>query len=191
MNDVIIPHPSPLPKGEGVRSATPEDAEGIAFVHVNAWKETYRGLMPDSVLDGLTVELRTEQWKNTLSSPDDIYYLTLVAEKDGKIIGFANYGREREGDPEHLGELYAIYVLKEFHGQGIGRLLIHEVAQGLKAIGIMSMLVWVLTDNSYQKFYERMGGVFLREKLFEIGGETLKEKAYGWKDINSLTSVNR
>lgn len=172
-----------------IRVATIEDAEGIAFVHVNAWKETYRGLMPDSILDGLSVQQRTLTWSNRLNDPHDPYHRILVAEAKDKIVAFASYGKELASDPEHEGELFAIYVLKEFQGQGIGRSLVRRVAEGLQAMNITSMLVWVLADNPYQKFYERLGGVYLREKMFEIAGASLKEKAYGWKDISSLADA--
>ncbi len=34
-----------------VRRAEPADALGMARVHVDTWRETYRGLMSDSELD--------------------------------------------------------------------------------------------------------------------------------------------
>ncbi|GAA4160539.1 hypothetical protein GCM10022286_16670 [Gryllotalpicola daejeonensis] len=34
-----------------VRTATLEDAAGMARVHVRSWQETYRGLESDEVLD--------------------------------------------------------------------------------------------------------------------------------------------
>ena len=169
-----------------IRPATLTDAEGIATIHVNAWKETYRGLMPDSVLDNLSIERRTDQWKSILSNPDDVYHLALVAEKNAGVIGFANYGREREGDLEYPGELYSIYLLKEFQGQGIGRSLMQKTTEGLLGLEIESMLVWVLADNPYREFYKRLGGLFVRDKIVEIGGASLKEQAYGWKDIRSI-----
>ena len=48
--------------GLEVRRATTEDAAGIASVHVHSWLAAYRGLMPDDMLDSLTVEERTESW---------------------------------------------------------------------------------------------------------------------------------
>ena len=169
-----------------VRPAEVRDAGGIAHVHVTSWLETYRGLMPDSVLDNLSVERRTKQLEHTLEDGSDIYHLTLVAEANHKVVGFANYGKEREGDPEYQGELFAIYILKEFHEEGIGREMVKHVASGLLAIDISSMLVWVLEDNLSKRFYERLGGEYLREKQVQTGDSILQEKAYGWRDIHVL-----
>ena len=41
-----------------VRRATPEDAAGVAGVHVRSWQVAYRGLLPDDYLDGLRPEDR-------------------------------------------------------------------------------------------------------------------------------------
>jgi GNAT superfamily N-acetyltransferase len=172
-----------------VRPAGVKDAEGIAFVHVTAWRETYRGLMPDNVLDNLSVERRAREWRGTLQDEANIYHTSVVAEVDGQIIGFANYGREREGDRQFQGELFAIYVLKRFQGQGIGRGMIRAAANELLTLDLSSMLVWVLSENPYQKFYERLGGVYVREKPIQFGDLLLLEKAYGWTDIHPLAET--
>ncbi len=174
MNDVLI------------RAAGTDDSNGIAYVQVTGWLETYRGMISDSFLDKLSIEQQAERWKQILSDPNDVYHRAFVATKDGQIVGFANYGKEHSGDSDYLGELFAIYVLKEFQGQGIGRELVKRVAQGLLDQEVSSMLVWVLVANPYQRFYESLGGVYLREQTIVFEGESLYEKAYGWKDIRPL-----
>lgn len=169
-----------------VRDAVFEDADGIAHVHVTAWLETYRGLMSDEFLDRLSVEQRAKRWKQTLSDPDDVYHHVVVAGNDNEIVGFANYGKNQSDDVDYRGELFAIYVLKKFQGQGIGRELVKRAAQGLLAKDISSMLVWVLAKNPYHQFYESLGGAHLGERTIDFAGESLHEKAYGWKDIRPL-----
>jgi ribosomal protein S18 acetylase RimI-like enzyme len=171
-----------------VRPAQVNDAEGIARVRVLTWKSTYRGLVPDSVLDNLSVEQTATSWKTRLGENPPQHF-AFVVEKDKNIVGFSSYGKEISGDPVFLGELYAIYVLKEFHGQGIGRTLVQKTARGLLDIGFSSMLLWVFAGNhSAQRFYERMGGVYLRDKIKEIGGTPMLEKAYGWRNLQILTA---
>jgi GNAT superfamily N-acetyltransferase len=131
------------------------------------------------------VERRAKQWEHILEDTTN-QHKDFVVEHNGKITGFASCGREREGDLEYQGELYAIYILKEFQGQGLGRMLIQKSVEGLLSMEITSMMLWVLVGNPAQKFYEHMGGVYLREKSFEIGESALMERAYGWKDIRPL-----
>jgi GNAT superfamily N-acetyltransferase len=170
-----------------IRPAEVKDAEGIAHVHVGTWQSTYRGIVPDSVLDDLSVERRTQRWQTTLGDSTDVYHKTIVAEMDGRIVGFTSFGTARDGDETYRGELYAIYVLKEFQGQGIGQALIQTTAKGLLALGFSSMLLWVLEENhASRKFYERMGGIYLQDKMIEIGGVSLPEKAYIWRDLPAL-----
>ena len=64
----------------------------------------------------------------------------------------------------------------------------HKVAQDLLTRQVESMLVWVLAKNSARRFYERLGGIFLREKQIKIGSVDLLEAAYGWADIRQLAN---
>jgi len=162
-----------------IRNAKADDAGGIAFVHVNSWKATYMGLMPDHVLEGLSVERRTAFWQRALSQLQ-LPGVVLVAEEEGQIVGFVSCGAEREGDPEYRVELMAIYLLKEQQGRGTGRRLFSEAARRMWALGFQKMLLWVLETNPTTRFYEHMGGVALRTKTKEIGGAELTEVAYGY-----------
>ncbi len=172
-----------------IREARSEDARGIAEVHVASWRTTYRGIVPDEHLARLSVEQRAQRWMETLALGIEIVY---VAEDEtdvgeGRIVGFASGGAERDGEaPDYDGELYAVYILQEYHGQGIGQRLVRAVAERLAASGFNAMLVWVLATNPSRGFYERLGGQFVGEKAIEIGGVSLSEVAYGWRDIRAL-----
>jgi L-amino acid N-acyltransferase YncA len=113
---MLASHLNSLPKGEGIRQANVGDTDAIAHIHVQAWQETYRRIVPDSVLDTLSVERRATQWRHSLDDTTDVYHLALVAEAHGNVVGFASFGKEREGDSEYQGELFALYILQEFHG---------------------------------------------------------------------------
>ncbi|MBE0669536.1 MAG: GNAT family N-acetyltransferase [Anaerolineales bacterium] len=167
-----------------IRKADPKDAPEIATVHIAAWKEAYRGIVPDDFLENLSVQRRTEQWVNSLSDVNHLYHHALIAEVNGHIVGFSNFGFPQKEDDEFDGELYAIYLLKSAQKFGIGRALFVEAANSLMQMGSTSMLVWVLKDNPSRGFYEHLNGVYLREKMIEIGGSELVEAAYGWRDLN-------
>lgn len=170
-----------------IRTATNEDAGSIAQVHVESWRTTYRGIVPDSVLDSLTVERRETFWENILSDQAS-GTMTLVAENDaGEIVGFASGGQQREADLQHYdGELYAIYLLESAQRQGIGRQLVLDLVSRLYQGGFQRLIVWVLKDNPAGHFYEALGGKLVTEKTVNIGGVDLIETAYGWEDISKL-----
>lgn len=61
-----------------LRLATVDDASAIGHVHVESWRSTYRGLMPDAVLDKLLVEQRTNFWRKVLEQdkPQSMFAVT-------------------------------------------------------------------------------------------------------------------
>lgn len=170
-----------------VRPARRDDAEGMARVHVDSWRTTYPGIVPDAVLAGLSYSRRQELWSQMLAKAEQENHFIFVAEDEaGRIVGFADGGPEREGDPEYMGEVYAIYLLKESQGRGVGRLLLEAVARSCFQAGCTSLLVWVLAENPSRHFYAHLGGKPVKVKPIEIGGVKLEEIAYGWSDTSRL-----
>ena len=165
-----------------IRPATLDDAQAIAHVHVEAWRTAYRQILPAAFLDRLSKDERTGQWVTILGNLASKGF-TFVAVSDGQIVGFASGGPERKNDPDYTGELYAIYLLDTFWGQGIGTALLRAVVARLLEIGIDSMKVWVLTDNPARAFYERRGGVVVGHDTIRIAGMDSSEVAYGWKQL--------
>lgn len=170
-----------------VREATLEDLPAIARVHVDTWRTTYVGIVPERVLANLSYARREETWKKTLSASAEIQQFTYVAENEARqIVGFANGGLERTGDPDYKGELCGIYINASYQRQGLGRKLVRAVAQRLYLLGIDSMLVWVLAENPACRFYEALGGQKVYERQINRGGVPLQEFAYGWTDTECL-----
>ena len=169
-----------------IREARPEDAPAIARVHVDSWRSTYTGIVPDEHLAALSYERREQGWRDALSNPDHPSFVYVAGDEAGKVVGFASGGPEREGHPDYKGELYAIYIFAEYQRRGLGRQLTQAVARRLLNAGTSSMLVWVLAGNPGRAFYEALGGQYLSEKKITIGEKELVEVAYGWKDIRAL-----
>jgi GNAT superfamily N-acetyltransferase len=170
-----------------IRKAILSDVPTIARVHVDTWRTTYRGIVPDEHLATLSYERRANGWQQILNRASEDGNFTYVAEENpGEIIGFANGGVERTGDPVYKGELMAIYILQTHQRKGIGRCLVQAVAEELSRSGTTSMMVWVLADNPACRFYAALGGKPVHQKELEIGGKPLIEIAYGWTDTASL-----
>jgi ribosomal protein S18 acetylase RimI-like enzyme len=163
-----------------IRPATLQDAAAIAKVHVDSWRSTYQGIVPDEYLKSLNYEERTVRWERVLG----LVKIVIVAENDaGQIVGFANGGAERSQHPDYYGELYALYTLQDYHGRGLGKKLVRAVMDSLSEQGYTSMLLWVLADNPAKGFYEALGGREVLRKEIEISGVKLQEIAYGWREI--------
>lgn len=135
------------------------------------------------IFEYLTYESREQRWKNNF--PNGGIY---VAENhEGEIVGFSCGGKERSSKYNGFdGELYAIYILKEYQRHGIGQALVKPIIDELKRTGLNSMLVLVLKDNISRLFYEAFGGKKIDTIEVEIGGKKLSELVYGWEDISNI-----
>ena len=159
-----------------------DDADAIERVRTDTWRDTYRGLLPDSLLDGLGYDATRRRALVAALPP---HQFALVAEDDGTVVGFCIGGRSRSPDDRFAGEVYAIYVLPERHGRGIGRALLEAAAKELADRGFGSMIIWVLRENApSRRFYERMGGRHVRDEDRELDGVRITESGYGWEDIS-------
>jgi GNAT superfamily N-acetyltransferase len=164
-----------------IRAAVLADAASIARVHVTTWRAAYAGIVPRAHLDSLDQAQFTERWQNWITS--EISSTFCVAEVDCALCGFASAGPIRKPVSFYDGELYAIYLLPEMQGQGIGRGLFDYIADELVAQKRHHLLLWSLRDNPSTGFYRRLGGEAVGEDVCEIGGEVLPTVAFGWTDI--------
>ncbi len=141
-----------------IRHARRTDARAIADVHVLSWRFGHRGLFPDDVVDGLSVAERELSWRETLANPMP-GRLTLVADRDGRLVGFATSGptRDPRSDPT-TGELYELFVHPEMIGSGVGVALMNCALGHLGRQGFRTVTLWVLEGNERaRRFYERQG----------------------------------
>lgn len=127
---------------------TDDEIRGKGYVHYKAWQQAYTGLVDQSCLDKMSVEKCVEiayKW------PDNL----LVA-KDGEcVVGFVGYGDCRNDDMKDAGEVFAIYVLAEYYGKGVGRALMDAA---LDLLPQDRVAVWVLQGNKRAiRFYEKCG----------------------------------
>ncbi len=171
-----------------IREVVPGDADALAHILVTANEHAFRGLVPDHCLEFTEVESATN-WKRFFAASIPAEDSMIVAETAAKdVVGYA-WGGPSFNDPVYAGELRQISVLPQYQGQGIGRLLVRHIARHLAEQGLQSMRVAVLKVNPNRVFYERLGGVFVSEHLYNWDGIDLPEYTYGWSDI-SVLAVN-
>lgn len=169
-----------------VRPATVSDAYAIARVHVSSWRDSCRNILPEQVrfLVDQSVERCFEMHAKGIAEHD---ISGVVAEADGRVVGFAVAGpSDRE---TFASELFALYVLPEVQGRGVGRALVGRLAASLQAGGHDSLLAWVLVDNPATRFYERLGARACATDTLTLGGEALEEVGFGWRDLTALSRL--
>ena len=140
-----------------VRHARVEDASEMARVNVRSWRETYRGLMADHVLDDPDLPAARERFWTTMLS-DARYRANRVAvaeNDDGEVIGIAMAGPSQSSESQWVTHLYVLYVVAAEHGTGAGAALLDAVVGPHD-----SAALWVADPNPRaQAFYRKHGFV--------------------------------
>jgi GNAT superfamily N-acetyltransferase len=176
----------------GLRQATRADAAAIGSLHVASWRETYAGILPNEMLADLSVETRTAMWSEILGDPDARRdTAVIVAEDNGRLIGFGACGRQRDealADAGYDGEIGAVYIFRSHQKRGAGRSIMAALSRALSGMGHEAASLWVIRENAPARaFYEALGGEIVGEKREEWPGGTFVELAYGWHDLSRFT----
>lgn len=158
-----------------IREMKKGDAYGIAYVHVNSWKTTYRGVVPQDYLDSLDVKERQKKWEKKLEDyPAESNYGIVAVNDQSDIVGFAICDEAEEKDPVD-GELNAIYILGDYQQQGIGRAFLRKILENFRERGWKTFAIVALVDNPSMPFYEKLRPHYLRLDTFTVHEKALKE----------------
>ena len=97
----------------------------------------------------------------------------IVAKDDDRVVGFVGYGKNRDEDLPESGVIFAIYILEEYYGRGVGKALMQA---GLDKLDYPTVAVWVLKDNKRAiRFYEKCGFcIDGREKVIKLGSPSVE-----------------
>ena len=181
-----------------IRPATADDAKTIAEIHVQAWRETYAGLLPKTLLDSLSIERRAGWWRGLLdgtNNPGRTVVFIAVGEND-QAVGFGSCGRQRDPELDAAGfdaEVETIYLLDKVKRLGIGRQLMTSLVAAMMNEGYRGAALWVLQENDpARRFYEALGAAIVGEREERPSNDlVMHEVAYGWPDLDLLQSLAR
>ena len=148
-----------------IRDCEEKDIPGITRVITTSWNETYKGLVPDDYLKNMknTESERTINAINRFRNGEK----QLVLEIDNNIVGFIRYGKSDDQEFSNCGEIFAFYIINKYHGYGLGRKLFEKAVDILKEEGFDKMIIACLKGNPTSKFYEHMGGKYIKDGIFE------------------------
>lgn len=173
-----------------VRPAIPDDAEGIATVHVKSWQESYVGMLPQEVLDRQSVPARYRSWHQCLSNPSDHRWVYVAIDPATGVVGFAEATRCK---PSRFGpafEIPVLYILQSHTRRGLGRRLMHALAKAMEDQGPGEIALWSLASNQAARaFYEAIGGRLIASRAErERGGRNILA-GYRWRGAAALAQA--
>ncbi len=166
-----------------IRQATARDAKAIARVHVDTWRDTYVGIIPDRILLGMSHRRHSAARPVEFGKRRNGHTVMVAEDSRAGVVGFGSCGRASYANLPHDGEVYTLYVLADYQGQGIGKRLLGGLFGALLERGSRSALIWVLADNPARFFYQAMGGTWVAVRTERLWGTSLSTMAYGWRDL--------
>ena len=158
-----------------VRKMNLNDIEKVVDINIACWKRVYKGIIDDSYLASIDREGRIKRNIEKLKESNNV-----VAEIEGEVVGFCRYDNSRDSQ-EYDCEIIALYVNPDKLKQGIGKAMFEYVVDEFKNQGKKKMIIWCLKENyNSRKFYEKMGGKIVGEKMAEIGEKSYIEVGFGY-----------
>jgi ribosomal protein S18 acetylase RimI-like enzyme len=154
-----------------VRTARPEDATAVREIAEASWSADYPEILSsESIRQGL------EEWYSPESVEDAIARSnsrTLVAEREGEVVGFVHAIWDVAKDE---GDILRLYVHPDHRGAGIGTELLEAACERLFDSGARRIKAMVLAANEVgNAFYREYGFEQVDTEAVDVGGETYRE----------------
>ena len=154
-----------------IRFAKEYDIEEMAEIHAFGKKEAYSGIIDESTLNKSIddSDYRIEQMLERYGKRN-----TIVAEKDGEVIGFAQwvFGNESSSANYADSELCSLYIRPDLKGYGVGTKLLCRVKELCAAASHNRLALFCLKENLPSiHFYEKNGGKIIGETMLNFGNK--------------------
>ena len=149
-----------------IRKRELKDCHDIAHIVTIAWNETYQGIVPSWFLEDLKNN-ETERAQLSIEKFDVNNNHQFVLEIDNKIVGFVNFGISLDNQFVNCGEIFALYIIKKYHGNGFGKKLVEEAIKELKQLKCDKMIIACLKGNPSNEFYKHIGGKNIKDGVYK------------------------
>lgn len=137
-----------------VRRAVGSDLDQIVDVFLTCWRQSYAAVLPQSLIEMMTVDGAHELWARVVreSEPGDL--LVASGSQHERLLAVARTGPV----VDRIGHLASLYVWPGAQGTGVGRRLMESAMSHLEAAGATSATLWVFRDNAPSiAFYRHLG----------------------------------
>lgn len=159
-----------------IRKAGTNDAEVVALLGRITFAETFAYLFEsheDDLRTYLDYTFGVAKIRRSLEQPRNTYWIGFA---DGLPVGYA---KVKVPSPvaalagKEVAQLQKIYLLKEFTGNGLGKVLMEAVFAHAGSHRVDAVSLFVLKENSSAiRFYERLAFAIVGEDTFTIGAQT-------------------
>jgi GNAT superfamily N-acetyltransferase len=171
-----------------IRSWAVADCAAIARILAQGWQQAYSGFMSKEDLGPRidpahrTVEIR--RWLSEEFDPRN--EVLLVAEIDGRVVGFA---AARLGDEDGLGaasKIPLLYVDRNVQRCGVGQRLLLRVAEWLEEHAPGPVVISAFEQNPFRGLYNAIGGQEAKRIMAKVGATEWPVILYRWPSLQAL-----
>lgn len=136
--------------GVRIRDATAQDAQALV--------EIRREIVRDPVITFTTVEPEAADIRRDIETASDGGAAYLVAERDGRIVGFATWNSFRSGPGYRFVAEHSVHLRTDAKGQGLGTALMRALMGRASAAGLKTLIAGISGANPGGiAFHERLG----------------------------------
>jgi predicted N-acetyltransferase YhbS len=148
---------------------TPSEIQKIAQLIHNLWQQEYRHILDNNYLDQMSLE---ERYQGILKRYRENHSEFLLMHDGDRFIGVAVLGKSFTEGYLDDGEISALYLHRDYHGQGYGHKLLVKSEQFLAARGNANFVLDVFTNNRQAlEFYLKHGYREVDQRLFPFGSK--------------------
>src|SRR5262245_17104704 len=170
------------------RPAGLSDAEAIAHLHAQSWRQNYRGAFRDEFLDGDLYGERLRVWRERLDRPPS-NQLVRLAVGGGILAGFVCAYAAHDSRWGSL--IDNVHVSHDFKRHGIASNLMRQAGAWLASVspdhGVYLLVLEV--NGSARRFYETVGGENAGVSTMEThGGAIVRSCRYVWSRPATLAT---
>lgn len=139
-----------------IRTATEDDADGLAHVCVPTLRDAYAGLMPVEFVDPVSEHERAAKFRATIRSGTRTWLMAVAGEE---LVGACAVGVARDSDmPAHSGEIMVVAVASPHRRHGHGLTLLNAARSVALDRGWRELVLWVVaTHAAARAFYAHAG----------------------------------
>lgn len=158
-----------------IRRARPADADPLADLFDETWREAYRGIIPGVALERMISQRSSQWWLGATQRSRPL----VVVEQESSIVGYAVYGPARGRILQAPGEIDELYIRPAYQGLGLGRRLFRAVSNDLADHGLARVGVWSLERNERAcAFYTGLGGIAIGQAIDRMAGTVLPKVGF-------------
>ncbi|MBK5251827.1 MAG: GNAT family N-acetyltransferase [Peptostreptococcaceae bacterium] len=169
-----------------IRPIKDSDVPAIADIYNENWKITYRNLLPDSFLNGMTHEHSRDKWLKYLHTISHGGFVAL--DEKNQVIGFSAY--KPYTDLENCILLDSLHIKKSAQGKGIGKALVLKIGEYACKSEYKKMAICIVKGNDRaERIYTHLGARFYKDFIDSFEGTPSNSTLLVWDDLSIFKSI--